>query len=536
MEQTKFTISLLGFDDRSADMLARTTRATMTIIDPITNGETQVVVVDMDGLDGIAIWNEFRQQWPHMPAVVICDDDPEFDNVSFAEKPFTAASLIDNITEAIILAPLVDAEVSEPDEAMIEIEMSELTSTSDSSSEMDDVFFQDKAESKSTSESSTNMENWFKDEPSDKALEGQSASEDSTDMENWFGSEGNDQAEEDDIDIDDIMLVSNSADAADYQSAKLPTDENTTEKNETIDIPQPEDISTTEEKASNQLDNIEIETSPDPEPAETSEELEVIDEIKSNDASNNDKAGLPLSEMANVLTSHSTAARELPARTLDSPNPGEMFFNPEAHMIGLVLKGISESQKSGAIAKLACLLDRTIYIDAKNKIISSNLKDIHMRQIAIAPLGKGDSGLDSELEMIKSKSIQELASSESSNYPMDAFVWELALLTSKGRVPVGTPLDKPTYLMQWPNFTRLMHSPNDMKIAAYWLRLPSSLINLSENLNVPTSDVHLIYSAAFLTGIAGEATRKSDNMIKPEKPEKHKNRNLFGSIMNKFKK
>ena len=90
--------------------------------------------------------------------------------------------------------------------------------------------------------------------------------------------------------------------------------------------------------------------------------------------------------------------------------------------------------------------------------------------------------------------------------------------------------------MQWPNFTQLMHTPNDMKIAAYWLRMPSSLIDLSENLDVPINDVRLMYSAASLTGLAGLATRKSDNMLRLDKPEEHENRNLFGSLMNKFKK
>jgi hypothetical protein len=244
----------------------------------------------------------------------------------------------------------------------------------------------------------------------------------------------------------------------------------------------------------------------------------------------------PLSAMANVLSSRSSNTGELSRRTRDSLDPEKIFFNPDEYVIGLVLKGVAEAKESGAIAKLTCLLDRIIYIDARNKRVSSNLKDIHMRQLAIAPLSSGDSDLDAHLEMIESTSMAALTCSDSAIYPLETFIWELALLTSKGRVPMDTPMDKPTYLMQWPNFTRLMQSPNDMKIAAYWLRLPSSLIDLSENLNVPINDVRLLYSAACLSGLAGVATRKSDNMLLPGKPEKHQNRNLFGFIMNKFRK
>lgn len=62
MEQAKFTISLLGFDSRSAEILELATRATIEIVDPISKNDTQVVVVDIDDPDGINIWDEFRQQ------------------------------------------------------------------------------------------------------------------------------------------------------------------------------------------------------------------------------------------------------------------------------------------------------------------------------------------------------------------------------------------------------------------------------------------------------------------------------------------
>lgn len=410
MGKTKFTISLLGFDDRSADTLAHATRATMNIVNPINHDETQVVVVDIDDSDDATIWKEFREQWPHMPAVVVCSEDPHLENVIFTEKPFTSETLIDNITEAIILAPTVETPTG--------------TTTDITDQEIESEL------------------------------------------------------------IGDVIEI-------DY------------------------DVEAKEESAEN---------------------ITATDTPATEDTIDTDNKMQPLSELANVLSSQSSKTDKFKRRTLDSPNPDEIFFNPDAHIISLVLKGVAEGQKTGAIAKLACLLDKTIYIDAQNNIISSNLKDIHMRQIGIAPLGDGESGLEAQLEMIDSKSIEELSDSDSSIYPAETFIWELALLTSKGRVPVGTPMDKPTYLMQWPNFTRLKQTPNDMKIAAYWLRMPSSLTDLSENLDIPMNNVCLMYAATYLTGLAGLATRKSDNMLKPSKPEKHHHRPLFGSIMQKFKK
>jgi hypothetical protein len=449
MGQSKFTISLLGFDQRSAETLGDATSKTMKIVDPICKDDTQVVVVDIDGPEGMTIWDEFRQQWPNMPAVVASENEPDINHASFAEKPFTVEELIDNITEAIILAPSTEEDSEETPEAASEL-----------------------------------------------------------------------APEEDTAAITDKPAIEEPA--------------------EDTDEPLPEDLA--DEVIQPNIDELMYGPEPDEEPAEikhatneeTAEEtLEDSDEAINEPAP--DKALPPLSKIAGILSSHSSHSDSI-IRKLDTPNPDESYFDPEAHIIGLVLKGIAEGEESGAIAKMACLLDKAIYIDARNKLVRSNLKDIHMRQIAIAPLGKGENGLDTELEMIEISSLGELPSLEGSVCPMEAFVWELAVLTSKGRAPIGTPMDEPTYLMQWPNFTRLMPIPYAMKVAAYWLRLPSSLNDLSENLDVPLCDILSLYSATSLTGLAGAAKRNSDKMLKPGKPEKHEKRSLFGTIMNSLKK
>ena len=62
MAQSKFTISLLGFDERSVEFLKRETRQTMSIIEPIDNNDTQVVVIDIDEPGGIGLWEDFREK------------------------------------------------------------------------------------------------------------------------------------------------------------------------------------------------------------------------------------------------------------------------------------------------------------------------------------------------------------------------------------------------------------------------------------------------------------------------------------------
>ena len=419
MAQQTFTISLLGFDERTTEFLSSKTQKTMCIVDPINSDDTQVVVVDIDEPNGIALWHEFREKWPDMPAVITASEDPEIEDASFADKPFTVEDLIDNITEAIVLfstseVTLASIDVSQPD-------------------------------------------------------------------------------------LDPAVLAFITGESA----------ENTSEDE-------------------SELEKIELEFAPE-EPVEISTETE-IEELST------EKEIPPLSEIAGGLTASSSPTSAVFNKALEVSDSDDSTFDPDAHMIGLVLEGISAGKKAGTIAQLNCLLDRTIYIDAINKQVKSNLTDIHMRQIAIAPLGEGDSGLDTKVELIKATTLEEISGAEGTIYPLESFIWELAILTSNGRVPIGTPIDKPTYLMQWPNFTRLKPLPNDMKIAAYWLHMPSSLADLSHNLNLPMNQINLLYSAAALTGIAGIAQRKSDYLLKPGKPEEHTNRSLFGSIMNRLGK
>ena len=527
MAKSKFTISLLGFDQRSADMLGEATRRTMQIVDPISKDDTQVVVVDIDGPEGMAIWENFRQQWPHMPAVVTSENEPNINQVSFAEKPFTVEALIDNITEAMILAPAAEEEPEEisvaPTETATE-EGASLTPEPDSEPALEEI-----------------TENVGESLPAfDRASE---AITDTAQLEEISPESSMDTPDELSLetiadDTDESLPPLGEATPA-ITAAEEVTNEETDETITELALTEPElDEPDLKESLHEETDEAVTET----EPGEPETELETTTaeskdiEDDTFEAPARDKAMPPLSQIAGILSSHTSSNSDSTIRKLDTPNPDENYFDPDAHIIGLVLKGITEGEETGAIAKLACLLDRTIYVDASNKRVCSNLKDIHMRQIAIAPLGKGENGLDTQLEMIESKSLEELAGLDGSMYPMESFVWELAVLTSKGRAPKGTPMDEPTYLMQWPNFTRLSVVPYAMKVAAYWLRLPSSLYDLSENLDVPLCDILSLYSAASLTGLAGTAKRNSDRMLRPGKPEKHEKRNLFGSIMGSLKK
>ena len=80
--------------------------------------------------------------------------------------------------------------------------------------------------------------------------------------------------------------------------------------------------------------------------------------------------------------------------------------------------------------------------------------------------------------------------------PLDILLWKLALGASRGRLPLGTSLDTPVALREWPNFTRLVVTPGAMSVAALWARQTCTLGQTIHLLGLPPADVFAFYSAA----------------------------------------
>jgi hypothetical protein len=117
---------------------------------------------------------------------------------------------------------------------------------------------------------------------------------------------------------------------------------------------------------------------------------------------------------------------------------------------------------------------------------------------------------------------------------MDALIWKIALWTSAGRVPEDIDLNRPVYLRNWPNFTRLLVFPNALRIAALLSEQPRSLLDVAETLNVHQQYVFAFFSAARALGLADQATRQSESLIAPPPVEPRKNTGLLNKILQRL--
>lgn len=118
---------------------------------------------------------------------------------------------------------------------------------------------------------------------------------------------------------------------------------------------------------------------------------------------------------------------------------------------------------------------------------------------------------------------------------LQAFIWKLAIWTSKGRFPIGLDIERPVFLQRWPNFTRLVITPDSMRIAALLVKTPTAPIAVCRVLNVRPQYVFVFISACHAIGILRQSEREADAVIAAPVPEKPKNEGLLRKILSKLR-
>ncbi len=175
---------------------------------------------------------------------------------------------------------------------------------------------------------------------------------------------------------------------------------------------------------------------------------------------------------------------------------------------------------------------REIWVDADDQQLRSFcLVPVH----SISELGFAES--DSGVMTISPESavkLKEDGRDLSKLQRMDALIWKVALWTSAGRVPDDIDLNRPVYLRNWPNFTRLLVFPHALRIAALLSEQPRSLLNIAETLNIRQQYVFAFFSAARALGLADQAMRQSESLIAPPPVEPKKNTGVLRKILQRL--
>ena len=176
-----------------------------------------------------------------------------------------------------------------------------------------------------------------------------------------------------------------------------------------------------------------------------------------------------------------------------------------------------------------------IWIDADEAQLRAACA-IPFRKIANPDIGAGKS--TATVKELDEDQVERISNHENT-ISLEAFLWKVALWSSKGRVPRGVDLNHQALLKRWPNFTRLLVMPHAMRIAALLHRQPCNLFEAARILGIRQQYVFAFFSAAYAQGLIEMMppvfNPPSTVDAPPSSPEKAERTSLLKKILHRLK-
>ncbi len=214
-----------------------------------------------------------------------------------------------------------------------------------------------------------------------------------------------------------------------------------------------------------------------------------------------------------------------------------IFYSPQKLLQSIMEQAREKSQQSGKIVQLN-VMDHVFYFDAKDQKVHSTVSSSVIRHLCVvqqdetASFSVKPESFRSDLDFILQA--REKKSHSKHSWSMDAFLWVITLWCSRGRVPTGTDMTRPVYLMQWPNLTRLEQIPHAARIAALIYDQPRTLFDTAKQLGIRQRYVFAFFSACRSIDLSDVSVRDVDRLFESEKPKNSKNKSILSKLLGKL--
>ena len=219
----------------------------------------------------------------------------------------------------------------------------------------------------------------------------------------------------------------------------------------------------------------------------------------------------------------------------DPEQAKQLYFEQDEYLGGQLIKAARACMEDRLAREIACASARVVILPKTRQVVS-DVVETHLKALVLLCPSAFNLGADAPLLDVQVRTLQQEAApfTPKTAMSLDAFLWKIALRVARGRVPTGTDLTLPVVLRDWPNMTRLVLTPNALRIAALWAAKPHSLLDTAKRLDIPLSDVLVFYSAANALGLIAEAKRQVDLLLKPAPISEHRHRGVLGRILAKL--
>jgi hypothetical protein len=220
---------------------------------------------------------------------------------------------------------------------------------------------------------------------------------------------------------------------------------------------------------------------------------------------------------------------------IDFEDPEQVLkasYNPKQYFQGFVKSAFLVASSKGRTVQLNAGW-KPLLIFPQSHEVWLDADDRQLRAFAGMPINNqaGNAINLSQIDINNAKT-SELNKFQS----MDAFLWKLAIWTSKGRYPDNIDLDRPVFLKRWPNMTRLVVTPHALRIAALLIQEPRTMPDIARVLNIKLQYVFVFTSACQAVALLGQAKRNADVLVQPAPTIKPtQSVGLFRKILNKLR-
>lgn len=207
----------------------------------------------------------------------------------------------------------------------------------------------------------------------------------------------------------------------------------------------------------------------------------------------------------------------------------EDYYEPNKFLYGHLAELLNaENVKEDNRELIALRIGQAIFTySSDKKLIKIKIGKVKLQALASVPL--------SEKSVESSVLETSWDDIEGEPYAVKELLWDVAIWASRGRIAIGTDLNKSVALTRWPNMTRLREFPHAVRIAALWIKSPTSLINTAKVLEVPLQDVFGFYTVTQAVGISFHEEENDINDKSDADQSTHKISGLFSRILKHLK-
>ncbi|MBL4796073.1 MAG: hypothetical protein JKY50_01525 [Oleispira sp.] len=198
-------------------------------------------------------------------------------------------------------------------------------------------------------------------------------------------------------------------------------------------------------------------------------------------------------------------------------------YEPSGTLQGMLRKAVQLSDKEKTSVVLH-IQNYRIEINASNNLAYLSFPKNRLRNLCYYPLNTSTC-------LIKKESLKN-ASEECISLSIAELSWNTALLCARGRSPKNLDNESTYQLKRWPNLTRWLPSNYALSIASLWTKAPYSITAISQQLDIPITDVRCFISAALDSHLA--IICKEACEVIPFKT--HNNSSLFKKLLNHLKR